>query len=594
MSSALDTIPSSLSEKIKNKEVCFFLGAGISISQNKEIKGCPSSSDFAKILLDNLKIKDEIENNELTDIIKLSSELVWQTKNRLKLNDLLKATFGDPQIKPLPTHKLLANFDIPLVTTNFDRLIELAHENLNTRLTVITEENQLTSISAKNNLLIKIHGDITNPSKCVITEDDYYSWMSNNSDLKNMIRVWMITKTIIFIGYSISDINFRQLIIELIRKFDNLFSEIYFVTPFIDNTSYNYRFITNNLNAHFINMDAEKFLTSVGDIINKNKYQDARMKYLQSNISNDTNQQTINKLIASLLYNDIKLNRAGSVILTTDICNEVYKLFNSNPNYPDCIEIKNEKDDSPMVLIPKGEFIMGGDRLGNETIRVENIKYDYYIDKYLITNRQYKIFLSDVNNSKGLFEKLSHPNQPKSKVNYIPSFDAKSNIPPEHFQIKFILIEEYFETEKYNEYPVVYIDWWDAYAYANWAGKKLPSEGEWEKAARGNDGRNYPYGNSFDPAKCNVAESKIFQPTPVTKYIDGVSPYGCYDMCGNVWEWCENDFNLQKNTTDSNSKIAKGGSATRGAERSHCAFRNARDPNDKWFLRGFRCVKIIS
>ena len=592
MSSVL--IPVSLSEKIKNKEVCFFLGAGISISQSKDIKGCPSSTEFAKILLDNLKNKDEIENNEITDIIKLSSELVWQTKSRLNLNNLLKETFGNPSIKPLPTHKLLANFDIPLVTTNFDRLIELAHENINTRLTVITEENQLTSISAKNNLLIKIHGDITNPTRCVITEDDYYSWMSNNSDLKNMIRVWMITKTIIFIGYSISDINFRQLIIELIRKFDNLFSEIYFVTPFIDTTSYNYRFITNNLNAHFIKMDAEEFLKSVSEIINKSKYQEASLKYLQSSITKVDNQETIDKLIANLLYNDIKLNCAGNVTLTSNIGNEVYNLFHNDKIYPNFIEIINDIDDSQMVLIPKGEFIMGGDRLGNETIRVENIKYDYYIDNRLITTSQYKLFLSDVNANKGLYEKLSHPKQPKSKVSYYPSFDAKSNIPPEHFQIKFILIEEYFETDTYNEYPVVYIDWWDAYAYANWAGKKLPSEGEWEKAARGNDGRNYPYGNSFDPAKCNVAESKIFQPTPVSKYSDGVSPYGCYDMCGNVWEWCENDFDFQKDSSDSNSKIVKGGSATRGAERSHCAFRNARDPNDKWFLRGFRCVKLIS
>lgn len=91
------------------------------------------------------------------------------------------------------------------------------------------------------------------------------------------------------------------------------------------------------------------------------------------------------------------------------------------------------------------------------------------------------------------------------------------------------------------DHPVVFVTWHDAAAYAEWARKALPSSVQWEKAARGIRGDLYPWGSRLTPAKCNVRESGIRTTTPVDRYQSGVSPYGVYDLCGNTWEWCDDE-----------------------------------------------------
>ncbi|MGH3904313.1 MAG: SUMF1/EgtB/PvdO family nonheme iron enzyme [Pseudonocardiaceae bacterium] len=98
--------------------------------------------------------------------------------------------------------------------------------------------------------------------------------------------------------------------------------------------------------------------------------------------------------------------------------------------------------------------------------------------------------------------------------------------------------------ENLLDHPVVFVTWLDATAYAAWAGKCLPSSMQWEKAARGARGNVYPWGNQATPAKCNVRESGVGDTTPIDRYHSGLSPYGAYDMCGNVWEWCSTETEL--------------------------------------------------
>ena len=146
------------------------------------------------------------------------------------------------------------------------------------------------------------------------------------------------------------------------------------------------------------------------------------------------------------------------------------------------------------------------------------IKDPFEIDIYPVTNRQYKVFLRD--NGYNLEELWSEAGK-KWK------------------QERSITEPKYWADERLNrpEYPVVGVSNYEAEAFALWAGKQLPSEQQWERAARGTDGRKYPWGNEFDKEKCNSEESGFGMTTRVTRYHNGISPAGCYDMAGNVMEW---------------------------------------------------------
>jgi formylglycine-generating enzyme required for sulfatase activity len=137
-----------------------------------------------------------------------------------------------------------------------------------------------------------------------------------------------------------------------------------------------------------------------------------------------------------------------------------------------------------------------------------------------------------------------------------------------------------------DDHPVVYVTWNDATAYSSWCAKSLPEAPQWEKAARGTRGDTYPWGRQATPAKCNVREGNIGTTTPVGKYHSGASPYGVYDLCGNVWEWCATE------TTPDRHEL-KGSAFTSPFLRcTPSAFNDA----DRTMLdddTGFRCVTPV-
>ncbi|MCA9999500.1 MAG: SUMF1/EgtB/PvdO family nonheme iron enzyme [Anaerolineales bacterium] len=149
-----------------------------------------------------------------------------------------------------------------------------------------------------------------------------------------------------------------------------------------------------------------------------------------------------------------------------------------------------------MIRIPAGDFLYGKNK------RKRHLP-EFWIAKMPVTNAEYARFVTDM----GI-------------------------VPPNHWE------GTQTPPQKIADHPVVNVSWHDAQAYAKWANCQLPTEGEWEKSARGIDGRQYPWGNDWQGQHCNTYEAGIGTTSPVGQFSpQGDSPYGCVDMSGNVWEW---------------------------------------------------------
>ncbi len=245
----------------------------------------------------------------------------------------------------------------------------------------------------------------------------------------------------------------------------------------------------------------------------------------------------------------------------------------------------NAKDGAALVWVPAGEFSMGTSKedIGHllsahpswtaDSFAGESPRHKVYLDGYWVytnevTVAEYRAFCKAT--------KRAMPDQPKSST---------------------------------DTFPVVNVSWFDANAYADWAGAALPTEAQWEKAARGTDGRIFPWGNAWDQEKCNSITDhspagggfKGMRAAPVGSYPASASPYGAQDMAGNVWEWCADWYDpvYYKAAPRDNPqgpdagemKVLRGGSWGSSSITVRCATRLMEAPDLTYHdCGGFRCV----
>ncbi|RKU18995.1 hypothetical protein C6501_01605 [Candidatus Poribacteria bacterium] len=266
-----------------------------------------------------------------------------------------------------------------------------------------------------------------------------------------------------------------------------------------------------------------------------------------------------------------------------------------------------EKPDIPpapedMVLIPAGEFQIGSNdaEARNNEQPVRTVYVDaFYMDETEVTNVQFKEFLLENPSwQKGRIEARFHDGD------YLKHWNGNN-----------------YPNGKGN-HPVRYVSWYAAMAYSEWTGKRLPTEAEWERAARGGlAGKKYPNGNMITPRDANY-DKNVGDTTPVGRYP--ANGYGLYDMVGNVWEWCLDEYDedfyftfprngvarnplsgansiewIMDNFTNvnrSSAHVYRGGSWYQGEPYARVAYRNASSPTNTGFRVGigFRCVKDVT
>jgi formylglycine-generating enzyme required for sulfatase activity len=225
------------------------------------------------------------------------------------------------------------------------------------------------------------------------------------------------------------------------------------------------------------------------------------------------------------------------------------------------------KDGMTLLYVPAGPFEMGSEDGSSDEKPVHTVSLNaFWIDQTEVTNAMYAKCVTD-----GQCDPLS--------------------------SIRSYTRDSYYGNSEFDNYPVIYVSWDDANKYCSWADRRLPTEAEWEKAARGTDGNIYPWGDAAPNNNLLNYNSAVGDTTEVDKYPNGVSLYGAYDMAGNVWEWVDDWYDAYPGNTDSNSaygttyRVLRGGAWDGLDLLVRSAYRYWSDPAFTYSLVGFRCSR---
>jgi formylglycine-generating enzyme required for sulfatase activity len=233
---------------------------------------------------------------------------------------------------------------------------------------------------------------------------------------------------------------------------------------------------------------------------------------------------------------------------------------------------------SEMVVIPAGEFTMGSLK-GHPDERPLHAVYleAFYIDRYEVTNELYLQFFKSVKGRcEGQVYLDTEAENPDSQIAYRNG--------------------RYVVEAGYEQHPATLVSWYGAQAYCEQQGKRLPTEAEWEKAARGSDGRTYPWGDIVDRTRLN-AGGRVGDTTSVGSYPAGTSPYGVYDLAGNVWEWTADWYQAYPASSYKSPffgekyKVVRGGSWNHPDCDARTTQRDVAHPARRIHVVGFRCAR---
>ncbi|MCB8944209.1 MAG: SUMF1/EgtB/PvdO family nonheme iron enzyme [Ardenticatenaceae bacterium] len=260
-----------------------------------------------------------------------------------------------------------------------------------------------------------------------------------------------------------------------------------------------------------------------------------------------------------------------------------------------------ELDNMPMLLIPSGTFLMGStaDNVNagdDEKPQHEVTLSAFYLDKYEVSVAQYALFLNQLGGYESACNQIdcAWPRERAGTTNYLSMIEEEDGT---------LFFEPYLD---FGNYPVNYVTWYGANSYCQWAGGRLPTEAEWEYAARGTDGRPYPWGSREPDALRAVFNSEGFENLkPVDALPDGASPFGVFAMAGSMWEWTADWYSpayysqspaLNPTGPEGDQRAIRGGGWPNNnlADRLRSANRSASPPDTLSAAFGFRCAYPVN